>query len=153
MKRVGVVGERWSISVLVSGPAIQQRRLSTSSRFKLTTINGIFLLSHSIRFPFSWLLFDCPSEAFSTGLLNNATPSLPVYRPVPPPHPAPHLPPSAAFTSSVPSESSLHQRQGTMTYFILRNVHHPPRCFPPHPPIIQSHSPTDTPLSTPTFLI
>lgn len=134
VKRAGVVCERRSRSI--SGPAIQQRRLSTSSRFKLTTINGIFLLSHSICFSFSWLLFDCPSEAFSTGLLNNATPSLPIHGPAPP-HPAPHLPPSAAFTSSVPSESSLHQRRGTMTYFILRNVH--------HPPIIQPHSPTDTP--------
>lgn len=108
--------------------AIQQRRLSASRRFKLTTINGIFLLSHSIRLAFSWLLLDCPSEAFSIGLLNNA----------PPPHPTLHLPPSVAFTSSVPSVSSLHWRQGTMTYFIPRNVHHPPYCFPP-PPIIPPH--------------
>lgn len=110
-------GERWSRSISVRlnerrcselcRLAIQQRRLSTSSRFKLTTINGIFLLSHSIRFPFSRLLLDCPSEAFSIGLLNNATP-LPSRIWTCTPHPALHLPPSAAFTSSVPSESSLH---------------------------------------------
>lgn len=35
-------------------------------------MNGSFLLSHSIRLPFSQILLDCPSEAFSIGLLNNA---------------------------------------------------------------------------------
>lgn len=46
---------------LLCGLAIQRRRLSTSSRFTLTTINGIFLLSHSIRFLspcFSWTVLQ-----------------------------------------------------------------------------------------------
>lgn len=121
-------GERWSWSIFLQCSfAIQWRCLSTSNCSELISINGIFLLSHSIRFSFSQILLDCPSEAFSIGLLNNANAPLP-YMDLCPPFlpPALHLPPTAAFTSSVPSE----RRPGTMTYFILRNVHHPVAALP-----------------------
>lgn len=120
----------------------QQRCLSTSVCLRLTTINAIFLLSHSIRLPFCQLLLDCPSETFSIGLRNNATPQPPAaaappsYRiwtcMHPPPTtilPALHLPPSPAFTSSVPSElSSLEMRNNDLL--------HPEECPSPpyHPP-------------------
>lgn len=99
----GVKRWNWSISLL-SKLAIQRRRLSTSSRFKLTTINGIFLLSHSIRSLFSWLLLDCPSEAFSIGLLNNAN-----QPPPPPPLPYMDLYPPSSPASPSPPLLSLHQ--------------------------------------------
>lgn len=118
---VGGGGWRWSVS-----------RLSSSTCLRLT-VNGIFLLSHSIGSPFSRLLFHCPSEAFSIGLLNPAPP--PVWT---------CAAPQTAFTSSVPSESSLQWRQGTMTYFILRNVHAAP------PPSIAPLTPNNPPL-TPNF--
>lgn len=78
-------GERWSWSIFLQCSfAIQWRCLPTSNCSQLISINGIFLLSHSIRFSFSQILLDCPSEAFSIGLLNNANAPLPYMDLCPP---------------------------------------------------------------------
>ena len=121
--------------------AIQERRLSTSSRFKLTTINGIFLLSHSIRFPFSRLLLDCPSEAFSIGLRNNAPPP-------PPPPPLPHI---DLYPPSSPASPSLHCFHFISSFRELslletgnNDLLHPEEC--PSPPSLLPPTPNNPPL-------
>lgn len=96
-------GERWSWSIFLQCSfAIQWRCLSTSNCSQLISINGIFLLSHSIRFSFSQILLDCSSETFSIGLLNNANAPLPYMDLCPPPF-------SLLPCISLPPLLSLHQ--------------------------------------------
>lgn len=139
----------------------QQRCLSTSVCFRLTSINGIFLLSHSICLPFCQLLLDCLSETCSIGLRNNATPQPPAAAPPsyriwtcmhPPSHYYPTSPASASlpcfyFISSFRELSSLEMRNNDLL--------HPEECPSPpyHPPNNPSpFSQTPTPPSLPNFL-
>lgn len=124
----GVVGgERWSRSIFMwCSIAIQWRCLSTSNCSELISINGIFLLSHSIRFSFSQILLDCPSEAFSIGLLNNANAPLPYMDLCPP------------FCPASPSHRCIHFissfREETGNNDLLHPEECPSPCCCPPPP-------------------
>lgn len=112
---------------------------------------AFFLLSHSIRFPFSWLLFDCPSEAFPTGLLNNATPSLPVYGPVPPPS-SPASPSLCCFHFISSFRELSSPETGNNDLLHPEECPSPPLLLPPPPPnnpVPLSHR---HPLLDPNFL-
>lgn len=87
------VGASACVVALPFGGDVSARQIA------LNWSGSIALWSHSIPFPFSQTLLDCPSKAFSIGLLNNANAPTNIWT-------CPPLPPNTAFTTSVPSEKT-----------------------------------------------